>query len=172
MESSERPSRDGGPKLDFACFVRRLLLTALLSVQVLSLDVEIVSSDDPTTGMCNATRYDEWSNSQYSGALVDDLADFWLFPDAELTSGQALEIVSSTCLVMMNTLRLDQAGRNGPVGNKYIYDVMCADECVLSDTMREEAMSLSGCTCLQLSTQTTDPTYHTQGDWCSANSGR
>lgn len=85
---------------------------------------------------------------------------------------QALEVVSSSCRVKMDTLRLDRAGRNGPVPDKYIYDVMCANECTLSDAIREEAMELSGCTCLQLSTQPSDPTYHTAGDWCVANSGR
>lgn len=85
---------------------------------------------------------------------------------------QALEVVSSSCRVMMDTLRLDRAGRNGPVPDKYIYDVMCANECTLSDAIREEAMELSSCTCLELSTQPSDPTYHTAGDWCVANSGR
>lgn len=73
---------------------------------------------------------------------------------------------------MMDTLRLDRAGRNGPVPDKYIYDVMCANECTLSDEIRQEAMELSSCTCLELSTQPLDPTYHTEGDWCVANSGR
>lgn len=90
-----------------------------------------------------------------------------------LRSGlQALEVVSSSCRVRMDALRLDRAGRNGPVQDKYIYDVMCANECTLSDAIRQEAMELSRCTCLQLSTQPSDPTYHIEGDWCVANSGR
>lgn len=121
---------------------------------------------------CNTTMYESWYESSYSGALIEDLTDFWLFSDAELTNGQALEVVSSTCLVMMSTLRLDRAGRNGPVPDKYIYDVMCADECVLSDSLREEAMAFTGCTCLQLSSQPADLTYHLLGDWCRKNSGR
>lgn len=56
--------------------------------------------------------------------------------------------------------------------DKHIYDAMCASECTLSDSIREEAMDLSGCSCLQLSTQPSDATYHTEGDWCVANSGR
>ncbi|CAN0108807.1 unnamed protein product, partial [Sphacelaria rigidula] len=121
---------------------------------------------------CNSTLYDGWYQSSYSGALTQDLTGFWLFSDAELTNGQALEVVSSTCLVMMSTLRLDRAGRNGPVADKYIYDIMCADECILSDSLREEAMTFTGCTCLELSTQPADPTYHSLGDWCRANTGR
>lgn len=135
-----------------------------------SVDVGVMSSVDGTT--CNVTVYNEWYESLYSGALTVDLTDFWLFSDAELTNGEALDVAASTCFVMMNTLRLDRAGRNGPVADKYIYDVMCADECVLSDALREEAMSSTGCTCLQLSTQPGEPTYHTGGDWCTANSGR
>lgn len=121
---------------------------------------------------CNSSIYNGWYDSRYSGALVDDLNNLWLFSDAELTNGQALEVASSTCLVMMNKLRLDRAGRTGPVPDKIIYDVMCSEECTLSDKLREEAMSLADCTCIQLSTQATDPTYHTPGDWCSTNTGR
>lgn len=136
----------------------------------LLVDVGVTSSAGGTA--CNVTLYNGWYEYPYFGALTADLTDFWLFSDAELTNGEALEVVSSTCLVMMTTLRLNRAGRNGPVADKYIYDVMCADECVLSDTLREEAMSFTGCTCLQLSTQPGGPTYHTAGDWCMANSGR
>lgn len=116
-----------------------------------------VGSSSSDVAACNVTLYDGWYESSYSGALTEDLTDFWLFSDAELTNGQALEVVSSSCLVMMSTLRLDRAGRSGPVADKYIYDVMCADECVLSDLLREEAMLFTGCTCLQLSTQPTTP---------------
>ena len=121
---------------------------------------------------CNTSLYDGWYDTPYSGALLDDLTDFWLFSDAELSNGQALEVASSKCKVMMKTLRRDRAGRNDPVAGKDIYDVMCADECVLSDGMREEAISVTGCTCLQLSTQPLETTYHTPGDWCTANSAR
>lgn len=121
---------------------------------------------------CNITLYDQWYNLPYSGALLDDLVDLWLFSDAELRNGQAMEMVSSSCKEMMATLRLDRAGRNGPAADKHIYNVMCGSECVLSDTLREEAMSITGCTCLQLSTQPSENIYHTPGDWCSANSGR
>lgn len=123
-------------------------------------------------GSCNATLYLRWYESSYSGVLTEDLTGFWPFSDAELTNGQALQVVSSTCLVTMSTLHLDRAGRNGPIADSDIYDVMCADECVLSDLLREEAMSFTGCTCLELSTQPKDPTYHSLGDWCQANSGR
>lgn len=37
---------------------------------------------------CNTTLYDKWYESPYSGALLTDLVDFWIFPDAELTNGQ------------------------------------------------------------------------------------
>lgn len=121
---------------------------------------------------CNITLYEQWYNIPYSGYLLDDLVDLWLFSDAELRNGQAMEMVSSSCEEMMGTLRLDRAGRTGPAADKYIYDVMCASECVLSDRLREEVMSITGCTCLQLSTQPSEVIYHTPGDWCSANSGR
>ncbi|CAN0394190.1 unnamed protein product [Ectocarpus sp. 12 AP-2014] len=137
-----------------------------------SSDAELSVGSVQDAFTCNVTLYDQWYDSPYSGALLEDLVDFWIFPDAELTNGQALEVVSSTCRVMMDTLRLDRAGRNGPVQDKYIYDVMCANECTLSDSIREEAMELSSCTCLELSTQSSNPIYHTEGDWCVENSGR
>lgn len=124
------------------------------------------------SGSCNITLYNGWYESPYSGALTEDLTDFWLFSDAELTNGQAIDVASSTCRAMMSTARLDRVGRNGPLHDKHIYDIMCADECVLSDALREEAMAFAGCTCLQLSTQPIDEIYHIPGDWCRANSGR
>ncbi|CAM9510797.1 unnamed protein product, partial [Choristocarpus tenellus] len=118
---------------------------------------------------CNLTTYSEWYDSPYAGSLTSEISDFWLFGDAELTYGHTMEVASSTCYVMMDQLRLDRAGRSGPVPEKIIYDTMCADECVFSDELREQAMDVAGCNCLELSTQQSDATYHTEGDWCHAN---
>ncbi|CAM9178459.1 unnamed protein product [Hapterophycus canaliculatus] len=156
--------------------VQRIIFTSLGTAwpavfAQLSSETEASLRMSADSSACNTTLYMKWYESPYSGALLVDLVDFWIFSDAELTNGQALETVSSLCGVMMETLRLDRAGRNGPVQDKYIYDIMCANECTLSDAIREDAMESSSCTCLELSTQPTDPTYHTEGDWCVANSG-
>lgn len=54
----------------------------------LSTDVEPNLSSLEEGSACNTTRYGEWYDSPYSGALLVDLVDFWIFSDAELTNGQ------------------------------------------------------------------------------------
>lgn len=153
------------------------VLRGLISILVVSSRESVLSSrlmvdSSLPVELCNASSYNEWYDSPYSGPLTEDLTDFWLFSDAALSNGQAMEVVSSSCLLMLSTARLDLAGRNGPLPDKHVFDIMCAQECTSSDALREEAMTTSGCTCLELSTQSSDPAYHLVGDWCRANSGR
>jgi hypothetical protein len=49
---------------------------------------------------------------------------------------------------------------------------MCNDVCVQNDQMHFDAMCYSGCNCLELSTQRTDPSWTHDGDWCSQNTAR
>jgi hypothetical protein len=49
---------------------------------------------------------------------------------------------------------------------------MCSDVCVQNDQMHYDAMCFSGCNCLELSTQRTNPTWTRDGDWCSQNTAR
>lgn len=121
---------------------------------------------------CNTTLYVNWYQSPYAGELVEEYNNLWLPSDAGLTNGQAMEIVSAVCLLMMRTVHNNRAGRHGPSPDRYIYDVMCSEECTFSDSLREEVMVLTRCNCLQLSTMPTDPVYHIIGDWCRTNSGR
>lgn len=48
----------------------------------------ILSSSLEESAVCNTTVYREWYDMPYSGALLVDLVDFWIFSDAELTNGQ------------------------------------------------------------------------------------
>ncbi|CAM9318368.1 unnamed protein product [Chrysoparadoxa australica] len=83
-----------------------------------------------------------------------------------------MDKASDACYLMLDQLRLDRAGRHGPVEDRWIYDAMCSPQCRESDEARQEAMAVSGCNCLELSTQPGDPAYHIDGDWCLHNTGR
>ena len=79
-----------------------------------------------------------------------------------------MEEKENICRVALNKLRLDIAGKHGPVREEDIYEVMCSSECRDSDTMHEQVMADSHCTCRELSS-----TYsNLEADFCSANSAR
>jgi len=65
-----------------------------------------------------------------------------------------------------------KAGRSGPVNEQFSYKALCKAECLENDQMHLDAMTYSGCTCLELSTQPDDKSYHIEGDWCKHNSGK
>lgn len=69
-------------------------------------------------------------------------------------------------------VRWDRGGQHGPVRTEYVYDVMCSDFCIESDDLHKEAMEISGCNCLELSTDEDSPSWHIHGDWCHHNSAR
>ena len=79
-----------------------------------------------------------------------------------------MEEKENICRVALNKLRLDIAGKYGPVREEDIYEVMCSNECQLSDTMHTAIMKDSNCNCRELSS-----TYsNLEADFCSANSAR
>ena len=79
-----------------------------------------------------------------------------------------MEKYENLCRVALNKLRLDIAGQHGPVREEDIYEVMCSNECQLNDSMHEQIMAKSRCTCRELSS-----TYsNLEADFCSANSAR
>lgn len=74
-----------------------LLLLALLSplakigpstAVLAQLSTDDVESSPLEGTACNTTLYVDWYDLPYSGALLVDLVDFWIFSDAELTNGQ------------------------------------------------------------------------------------
>jgi hypothetical protein len=125
----------------------------------------------PYLGPCNTTRYDIWASQTYEGPLLDETR-FWIFSNAPLNQARAMEQASKHCRRRLEQLRLDRAGRHGPVQDKYIYDQMCSTECIGSDAIRREALEYSGCGCLDLSTPESHPSFTIEGDWCRANTGR
>ncbi|KAG5189136.1 hypothetical protein JKP88DRAFT_184656 [Tribonema minus] len=140
-----------------------LVLLATLSAQA--------TEDETYTGPCSLDLYQAWYNKAYEGPL-QNTPNFWIFSSAELSNGQAMEKAATKCKLKLEQLRLDRAGRHGPVEEWWIFDVMCSDECVQSDALRRAAMAACGCDCLALSTQAGAPSYRAAGDWCAHNSGR
>lgn len=125
-------------------------------------------------GRCNRTRYVEWKQERYQGRLRND-PKFWRYQTQAqfvLTNDLALQIAYGICRHNMKSLIDFKAGRIGPIDDQTTYDIMCANYCLENDNIHEEAMSLSGCSCLQLSTQPGDDSYHVVGDWCRHNTGR
>lgn len=91
-------------------FAQQLSSTTKTSTAASAADDDDVASQEPSVealvvvdveegSECNATLYDEWYDSPYSGALLTDLVDFWLFSDAELTNGQVCGCVPARARV-------------------------------------------------------------------------
>eukprot|EP00953_Heterococcus_sp_UTEX-ZZ885_P030795 16235-Heterococcus_DN1.PRE.4 len=149
--------------------MRRCIYALLLALAWLQ--SATAQADNVYTGPCNATLYHNWYDQKYDGVL-QSTPQFWIFSNAPLSNGLAMEKAAVQCHTRLNQLRLDRAGRHGPVEDWWIYDMMCSEECMQSDKLRRTAMATSGCDCLQLSTPEGDPKYRVEGDWCTANSGR
>ncbi|CAM9437687.1 unnamed protein product [Phaeothamnion confervicola] len=130
-----------------------------------------------STLTCDLALYEAWYDETYSGlGSLTDIEHFWIYTDVTLTNGQAMDRAYTYCYYMMDQLRLDRAGRHGPVEDRFVYDVMCAPACLGSDTLREEAMAMSGCSCAELSVSQSSSTssfvsQETEG-WCLTNTGR
>jgi hypothetical protein len=115
-------------------------------------------------------------SAEYFGTLRS-VQDFWgvgttEFTEYVLTNGVAMERAATRCQIALQQLKLDLAGRQGPVEDWNALDAMCSDYCLESDDLHNQAMALSHCECLELSTQDGDLSYHIEGDWCRRNSGR
>jgi hypothetical protein len=123
---------------------------------------------------CNQTAWEEWKLQQYFGPLATD-PTFWLYQTQQffvLTNGLAIELAVAKCKNKFDLLYTFQAGRHGPVDIQHAYKVMCSKECLESDNLHNEALYFSGCSCEELSTQSTELAYTHEGDWCEENSAR
>ena len=100
---------------------------------------------------------------------------FWRYKTQlqfQLSNGLALDLAVAKCKERLTLLSQFRAGKSGPVDIQNIYKAMCKDECLQSDIMHQDAMTYTGCTCLELSTNKTDPSFRVEGDWCMHNSAR
>lgn len=123
---------------------------------------------------CNLTRYQEWLNEEYSGVLASD-STFWIYQTQSqivLNNFFALNLAVRDCTRMFQQLTYYRAGRMGPVTVQDAYKIMCRTYCLQSDEIHQIAMNVSGCSCLELSTQEGEVAYKVPGDWCSQNTAR
>lgn len=135
------------------------------------------SPKDPT---CNYTAYTNWYHSPYDYSKpLRSFENFWGLGSQQweetgpqLTQGVAMEKATDICRLMLTQVKLDLAGRTGPVYPEHVYDAMCDDACVEADALHAEAMRVSSCECMDLSTDVNSPSYHIEGDWCRENSAR
>ena len=102
--------------------------------------------DDDTQVICDLNKYVAWLREN----------------EANLQKNVRL------CRSELNQIRLDTAGWWGPVREEDIYDVMCSPSCLASDVAHMEAMEVSGCNCVELSTKN----VNLEADFCSSNSGQ
>lgn len=134
--------------------------------------LQVIVNNGPSS--CNVTLYDQWKQQRYVGPLSSD-TNFWIYqsqPQIVLTNGLALELVIIFCKRQFYHLITYKAGRMGPVSIQDSYGAMCGSYCQQSDILHQNAMSVSGCNCVELSTQPNEEAYTREGDWCDNNSGR
>ncbi len=123
---------------------------------------------------CNHSRYEVWKNEDYTGNLRFD-PEFWRYQSQKkfiLANALALQLAYGKCVAYIQNLIVWKAGRSGPIDDITTYGVMCNKFCLESDTIHEIAMEISGCSCLELSTQPNEVSYTLDGDWCRHNTGR
>ena len=128
----------------------------------------------PTRSVCNLDSFNTWKGEPYVGILLTD-PSFWRYQTQlqfQLSNGLALDLAVSKCKEKLLLLSQFKAGKTGPVDIQNIYKAMCKDECLQSDIMHVDAMTYTGCSCLELSTNATDLSFRVEGDWCLHNSAR
>lgn len=119
-----------------------------------------------TWAACNKTLYDEWSTLRYTGPLASD-PTFWRYQKNDffvLTQGLASDISVTKCTTGFSNLYTFAAGRSGPVTIQNSYKVMCSQSCLESDSLHEQAMAYSDCSCRDLSVEA--------DNYCKQNSAR
>ncbi|KAG2830049.1 hypothetical protein PC112_g7875 [Phytophthora cactorum] len=85
----------------------------------------------------------------------------------ESDEGQNIFIMAALCESRIVYLKNARAGWYGPVSQVDLSLAMCSDECLRSDELHKKAMSLSRCTCAQVSAET-----FVRHDFCLESSAR
>lgn len=135
----------------------------------------LIAAVQSAYGECNLTKWEIWKSELYTGELSTD-PDFWRYQTKTdvifLTNFLALELAVSACVNHFDLLFFYLAGRMGPVDLQHSYKTMCRTECLESDAIHQAALEYSGCSCLELSTQESDRSFHIEGDFCLHNTAR
>ena len=137
--------------------------------------IQIIQFSNVRAENCNVSYYKStWRLSKYTDRLASD-PSFWRYQSQiqfVLTKGLALDFAVAKCQQKFDNLKNFLAGRSGPVDPQNAWKTMCSVYCLESDKMHEEAMVESGCSCLELSTQKSDNSFTSEGDWCQHNTAR
>ncbi|RLN72574.1 hypothetical protein BBJ28_00022882, partial [Nothophytophthora sp. Chile5] len=94
-----------------------------------------------------------------------DLSIYNSFIESE--DGQDIFIMATMCESHIVYLKNARAGWYGPVDQTDLQSAMCSDECLRSDQLHKQAMSLSRCTCAEVSADT-----FVRHDFCLESSAR
>jgi hypothetical protein len=124
---------------------------------------------------CNISAYHYWLSLPYGRAPLAGVSTFWMYQtqtQITLTKQLAIEKAVADCKDNLDILYTFRAGRNGPIDIQRSYKAMCKAVCIESDRLHVEAISYTGCSCLELSTQETDSSFIITGDFCRENSAR
>lgn len=104
-------------------------------------------------------------NRRLEEVLYCDLDLYNEFIESE--GGQDIFIMAAVCESRIVHLKNARAGWYGPVSQVDLSLVMCSNECLRSDKLHTMAMSLSHCTCAEVSAKT-----FVRYDYCLQNSAR
>lgn len=123
---------------------------------------------------CNTTAFNDWKQLTYKGPLKTD-SSFWRYQTQTffvLNNGLALDLAVSACSRLFDNLMTFKAGRMGPVDIQTAYKQMCNSLCLESDSLHQQALEYTQCSCLELSPQLDDASYTKEGMVCLQNSAR
>ena len=82
-----------------------------------------------------------------------------------------MELSTVQCHESLAQLRFDSAGQHAPSSDQAIIARMCDKYCLWNNMLRDEPMSTSQCTCMELSTKSNNLHHRFLGNWCYTNSG-
>ncbi|ETP34605.1 hypothetical protein F442_17086 [Phytophthora nicotianae P10297] len=145
----------------------RTLAVLWWGIEILCLD-DAVSQASNTTTLYRSTVTRNSSNP-VARRLVEGLqCDLDLYNAfIESDEGQDIFIMAALCESRIVYLKNARAGWYGPVPQSDLSLTMCSDECLRSDELHKKAMSLSRCTCAQVSAET-----FVRHDFCLQSSAR
>ena len=124
--------------------------------------------------VCNLSRIEQWNKVKYTGPLAR-IPTFWIYqvqPQIVLTQELALDMTLGNCEKHLQDLYTFRAGRPGPIDIQHAFKAMCTPDCLESDNLHQSLMQYTGCSCMKLSFQPTDPLYTSDGSLCKRNTGR
>lgn len=136
--------------------------------------VDDLVSEKNVSDVCNMTAWHKYLQRTYSDERTRDLRTsslgnqkdvffaFWgvrdiFFSDDAytMTNEYAMERSAEYCKLAIHDLTVDRSGAQGPIEDYWLYNAMCSDFCIESDLLHLEALELSACTCLEVSTPMT-----------------